>query len=272
MKRKPLSPSLGSLGSKLFAYTQMKGLDVIHLGDLQEPLGLTATQEHALLKRLAENGFALRLKRGIYLIPTKIPAGGGWQPNAYYITAKYMQTLEAKYYIGGMTAFHHYGFIQQVPNDIYVYNNKISGKRYIGKQRIVFIKKPENYLEGYSDITLPQGITVHFASLARTLMDAINDWSRYNSLPDAYNWVAKYVNDSKMIEELINETSNFANKQTVRRIGYFLESAGIRSDALNKLNRKLKATSAWVLLNPRGGYKGKTNNKWRVINNVDEHS
>lgn len=57
---------LGSLGTKFFAYIQARGIEIVKFDDLQVRLGLLPEQEHNLLKRLANNGCILRLKRGVW--------------------------------------------------------------------------------------------------------------------------------------------------------------------------------------------------------------
>src|ERR1700731_2268626 len=104
------NPELGPLGAKFFAYMQMKGLDVVHIGELQKPLGISTLQERKLLFRLNKSGLIFRLLRGVYLVPSHIPPGGFWKPSDYLIVLKYMQYYKANYYIGGLTAFNMHGF------------------------------------------------------------------------------------------------------------------------------------------------------------------
>jgi len=146
------SVKLGSLGTKFFAYVQAREIEIVCLGDLQARLGLSPAQEQSLLKRLANSGFILRLKRGVYLVPERFPMGGSWQPNEYYLIAKYMQFVDAKYYIGGFVAIHYYGLTTQIPNVFTVYNDTFSGNRMIGKLKITFIKILPNRINGSVDL------------------------------------------------------------------------------------------------------------------------
>ncbi len=261
--------NLGNLRIKFFAYIQSTKQSIVRIGDLQRRLELTAMQEHNLLKRLAKSGLVLRLKRGIYLVPQKLPAGGYWQPNEYYLIAKYMEVLGGEYYIGGSIAIHHYHFTTQIPNQFNVYNTKLSGKKQVGQLKIQFIKISPNRMGGINKLPIPHHtITVNISNLARTLLDSVNDWSRYNTLPIAYDWINQYKNDLKIMKELIDLTSKFANKNTLRRIGYILDNS-LSEKQLRPLTKKLRPFQDWVKLDPKGNYQGKTNKKWGIINNVD---
>ncbi len=262
--------SLGNLGSKFFALMQMRRQEIVTLGELQSLLGISARQEHTLLKRLTQNGFIIRIKRGIYLVPEKIPSGGYWQPNEYYVVAQYMKIINATYYIGGMTAFNHYGLTTQIPNEITIYNDKISGLKNIGNLSLIMIKIPKYRIEGTIQIPQKNDNVVNMASLARTIIDAIQDWKKYATIPEAYDWLKEQSHDIKFTKELINLTCKFSNKATIRRIGYRLELYGASTSITKKLHKSLTSSKGWVRLDPNGNFHGKINEKWRIIDNVGQ--
>ena len=262
------SSTLGELGSKFFALTQMNNITTVSLGDIQGPLHISPQQEKQLLQRLANQGYILRLMKGLYLVPEKLPPGGHWNPSEYYIVDTYMGLLKASYYVGGPIAFHHYGFVQQIPNVTTVYNDKVSGEKKIGHQQFQFIKISARRIDGHNEIELPDNQKVNFSSLPRALVDAVYDWHRFNTLPKAYSWISKAVNDPLILKALVTCTLNFTNIATVRRIGYILERFGANQKMLNSLEYTLKQTSAWIPLNPNAKNQGKTNKTWRIIDNV----
>ena len=88
MKRR--GPELGDLGSRFFAYVQLKKKDMVQTGELTAVLGITESQERDLLRRLSDSGWIVRLKRGAYLIPPRIPAGGKYSPGVALILQKLM--------------------------------------------------------------------------------------------------------------------------------------------------------------------------------------
>jgi len=246
---------------------QMQRKEIVCLGDLQKALEITPTQEHELLKRLTRNGLILRLMRGVYLAPDKLPAGGYWQPSSFYLVAKYMEVLNAKYYISGLFAFHYYGLIKQIPNEITVYNNKRAGIKSLGVVSLRLIKVSDERIGGFTNINTDKQTFVNIASLARTVLDAVYDWKKYNSLPQAYDWISSYKKDKNFIDELIKQTAEYGNVITIRRIGYCIELLGFNESITAPLQKKLISKTGWVLYNPLGPKKGKTNKRWRIINN-----
>jgi hypothetical protein len=51
-------------------------------------------------------------------------------------------------------------------------------------------------------------------------MDAVYDWSRFNSLPRGYEWIKEEIkNEPKLASELIEATAKYGNMATIRRIG-----------------------------------------------------
>jgi predicted transcriptional regulator of viral defense system len=88
MKRK--GKELGDLSSRFFAYVQLKKKDIIRTGELLPVLGINESQERDLFRRLSDSGWIVRLKRGVYLVPPRIPAGGKYSPGVGLILQKLM--------------------------------------------------------------------------------------------------------------------------------------------------------------------------------------
>ncbi len=265
------TPQLGKLGTAFFSLAQTRHLEIVRLGELQEPLGLSANQEHQLLKRLTRNGFIVRLLPGTFLVPNRIPAGGFCQPNSNYLISKLMALYQAKYYVGGMSAMQYYSLTNQIPNEITLFNNKINAKRIIGSQKFNLIKVQSEKLTGKIAIDLKNDEgEIYIASLAQTLLDAVQYWKRLGSVPDAYDWIKQKANNNELVSELVQLTSQCSNIITIRRIGYCLETCGISPLILKPLRKKLTATQGWVAFDPNRPSKGKTNKQWRIIDNAEE--
>ena len=94
-------PELGELSSRFFAYVQLKQKDTVRTGELSSVLCITQSQERGLLHRLADSGWIVRLKRGVYLVPPRIPAGGKYSPGIALILQKLMLKMNGKYQICG---------------------------------------------------------------------------------------------------------------------------------------------------------------------------
>ena len=127
---------------QFLAWIQLEKKNQVVTGEAAEVFGFTATQERKLLSRLSQQGLIVRVRRGLYMVPAQVPPGGQWSPGEYRLARTLMEDAGASYQIGGAIAFHQYGFDDQVPNEITVYNDKISRRSTMGGLRFTFIKVP----------------------------------------------------------------------------------------------------------------------------------
>jgi predicted transcriptional regulator of viral defense system len=164
---------LGDLSVRLLSYAQMKGKTIARIGDFTRVLGISKNQERNLLSRLAQSGFIIRLRRGVYLLPEKIPSGGSYNPGTAYILEKLFEDLEGRYQLCGPACFNFYGFDEQIPNMWHVYNNKISGTRSIAERSFVFIKVEERRLGSVEQVNTDSGSAFVYSSKLRSLVDAV---------------------------------------------------------------------------------------------------
>ena len=123
-------------------------------------------------------------------------------------------------WLGGLSASR---VDRQVSNRLYVYNNRLSGSRTIGGLEFCFIKVADNRLGGVSSEMTSDGVRVQMPLLARALMDAVYDWSRFDTLPAAYEWIRNAVRKKPaLMVELAGMACRFGNQGTIRRVGYVL--------------------------------------------------
>ncbi|MFC1823788.1 type IV toxin-antitoxin system AbiEi family antitoxin domain-containing protein [Thermodesulfobacteriota bacterium] len=266
MKQK--GPELGNLSSRFFAYIQLKKLDIVRTGEIAPILDITTSQERDLFRRLSRSGWILRLKRGVYLVPPRIPAGGKYSPGAALILQKLMEEERGRYQICGSTAFNFYGLDDQIPSVTYLYNNRISGKRSIGSLAFQFIKVADERLGAFNAVPTRDNMGMIYSSRARTLMDAVYDWSRFNSLPRGYGWIKREIkNEPKLASELIGVTTKYGNMATTRRIGYLLDTLVRNPRIINRLQRQLSTSRSLIPWIPGRSAKGTINRKWGIIVN-----
>lgn len=262
-------PKLGSLEMRVLAWTQLKKKTVIRSADLQQPLGLSPKQLREVLSRLKRTGIILRLTGGVYLVPDKIPPGGQWGPDRLWVLDQFMKIYDANYQIAGLEAFNRYGVSNQVPNVLTVYNNRISGRRTIGGTQYELIKVRKQRLGGTIPMRLREGGEVPFPSLARTLMDAVYDWSRFNLLSESLKRIVREAKkDRKFVSELFEIAIRYGNVGTLRRIGYVLETrAEITKRCLHQWQNALSGSRSLISLNPALPRKGMSSPKWGIIEN-----
>jgi predicted transcriptional regulator of viral defense system len=214
-----MKTKLGKQEMQLLAYIQMRKRRTVKTGELLDPLQLSRDQERELFRRMARGGLIARVRPGLYLVPEQLPLGGSWSPDEFLALNTLMEDRNGRYQICGPNAFNRYGFDEQIPSRVYAYNNRISGERTIGVIELTLIKVTNNRL-GDTD----QGQTAVYASRVRTLIDAVYDWSRFNSLPRAYDWIRQELKEKRVsMEELVTAALRYGDKGTIRRMGALKE-------------------------------------------------
>lgn len=263
-----MKQKLGRQEMQFFAYVQMRNFSAVRTGDLQGPLRLTARQESKLLSRLAQASMIARVWRGFYLVPPRLPLGGKWTPDEILALNTLMQELQGRYQICGPNAFNRYGFDEQVPNRIYAYNNRVSGNRTVGSVALVLIKVRDDRLGSTESIQTTEGLAAIYSSRARTLVDAVYDWSRFGSLPRAYEWIRRELKAKRITEtELVSTTLKFGDKGTIRRVGVLLEQENVTESLLRRLRRAVPKSTSLIPWIPTLPKRGTVNREWGVVVN-----
>ena len=260
--------STSRLETRFFGYTQSRNVQYIETGDLIRVLGITPIQERKLLSRLSRRGLIARVRRGLYLVPPRFPAGGKWSPGEALALTSLMKDRGGRYQICGPNAFYRYGWDDQIPNRTYAYNNRVSGERQVGPVALTLIKVADERLGATKVVTTPEGIDLVYSSRVRSLMDAVYDWSRFNTLPRAYAWIeAELAKDDKLAANLIGVTLLYGNQGTLRRIGKLLEMKGVQASLLRKIEKALQPSSGLIPWIPTLPKRGKTDRRWGIVLN-----
>ena len=168
----------------------------------------------------------------------------------------------------GRDAFNRNGFDEQVPNRVYAYNNRISGDRSIGSVQFTLIKVSDARLGGTEEITAGGGSLAVYSSRARALVDAVYDWSRFNGLPRAYQWIRRELEAERVIPaDLADMALRYGGVGTVRRIGVLLEREGCAPRCLSRLEKSLSPSTSTIPWIPTLPKRGTINRRWGVVVN-----
>lgn len=252
----------------MLAYLQMRRRRTVKTGELTGPLQISRDQELELFRRMARGGLIVRVRPGFYLAPAQLPLGGSWSPDENLALNTLMDDRRGSYQICGPNAFNHYGFDDQIPNRVYAYNNRISGERIIGAVAFTLIKVADERLGDTDEMQTAEGQTAVYGSRVRTLMDAVYDWSRFNSLPRAYDWIKRELAASRVVAaELVTTALRYGDKGTLRRIGALMEMQGVETPLLQKLEAALAPSTGLIPWIPTKPKRGKINNRWGVVLN-----
>ncbi len=218
-----------------------------------------------MLSRLAIKGLIVRVRKGLYLVPRRLPPGGRWSPGEFLALSALMADRDGTYQISGPSAFYRYGWTEQVPNRVYAYNNRISGDRQIGSSAFTLIKVSDDRLGATEVVDVPDGLSVVYASRPRALFDAVYDWSRFDTLPRAYNWITAECRTDGFAADFVEVAIRFGNQVTLRRIGAALERAGAAENLVRRIERKLTPFAAYTPWLGTEGGRGTTSKRWGIV-------
>lgn len=260
---------LGAQESQALAYLQFRGQRSVHSGELARALRLSRLQENRMLGRMARAKLITRVRRGLYLVPSQLPLGGVWSPDEILALNTLIADRGGRYQICGPNAFQRYGFDNQVPARIYAYNNKLSGERQIGAVTLSLIKVADARLGDVEEVRTDGGEVALYSSRVRALVDAVYDWSRFNGLPRAFEWIRAELAAGRVdAAQLVKTTLRYGDVGTRRRIGVLLEREGVEAKLLRKLEHSLAASSSTIPWIPTRAKRGRVDRRWGVV--IDE--
>ncbi len=258
---------------QFFAWIQLEKKRHVRTSDLVKAMNLSTKQSADLLYNLSSSGFIVKLQRGFYLVPQKIPSGGCWSPSPYLIINKYMENAGTKkFYVSGPAIFNLYGYSDQVSSWFTVYNNKFSKKLYILQYHLDFVKVVSSRLgivrkiKSYDD--MGGVIWTACGSPEQTLLDAVYDYKKYGTLPKAYDWISNALKDKKINPtKMATATVKYGNTISQKRIGWVLDKLVSEKKIVKPLWEKVSRSNFLTALDPKNR-RGIVNKKWAVIENV----
>ena len=126
----------------------------------------------------------------------------------------------------------------------------------------------EQRLGETEEVEIASGIKLLYSSRARTLIDAVYDWSRFDSLPRGYSWIRGELDARRITaSQLVRIAIAYGNQGTIRRIGALLDQEGATEKQLRALESALNPSKSVIAAVPRAPRRGPFSKRWRVIHN-----
>lgn len=257
---------LGRQETQMLAYLQMRKQRIVRTGELTGPLELTRAQERELFRRMARGSLIARVRPGLYLVPQQLPLGGSWSPDEASVLNAMLEDRGGRYQICGPNAFNRYGLDDQIPTRVYAYNNRISGARSVGSVALTLIKVADERLGDTEEVAAASGLPAVYSSRVRTLVDAVYDWSRFNSLPRGFGWIRTELKTGRIrLADLVRVTLRYGDVSAIRRIGALLNREGVSPVLVRKLKGALKPTTGLIPWIPTRPKRGAVDRDWGVV-------
>lgn len=266
--------SLGPVSAALVSLWQTDGRTVVRPDPTDRAkLKITAKQEREALFRLCRSGWIARIQKGVYLVHKGVDLQARFRPSPFRIIQELMTLHSGNYQIVGPAAFRYHGWLADDATSIHVYNDRISRRLRTEGRTIEFIKVASGRLGDVERAALEGGCDVTFSSRLRSLIDAVYEWDRFASLPDAFVWlwdeVEKHAGAANALAQL---GVRYGNVGTQRRLGKALEVGSANPTTLALILSQLPPTTAKIPWAPSLPSRGMADRRWGLVLNFERHS
>lgn len=249
--------------SQLHRHT--KGL--VEVDEAARVLEMDQIQAAKLLAQLAAQGWARRLRRGLYLlIPLEATSPDDWSEDAWIVAERVFQPC----YIAGWSACEHWGFTEQIFRDVAVFTaSSIRERRLVLDQAVFVLRKVTKRLMFGTRTVWRKETRVQVSDPTRTIADILGDPKWGGGLRHVAQVVEAYLASSHRDEHLLLDyIERIGNAAAAKRLGYLLEARGVVAPTLvERLSRLV--TSGYALLDPTASARGPLVATWKVRVNVD---
>ena len=238
------------------------------LSELQKTFDLTYPALKQNLYRLKLKKEVVQIRQGFYMIIPPEYSKQSIIPPYLYID-DLMKSLNKSYYVGLLSAAALHGAAHQQPMG-YTVITQSPAPRSIGKLNIIFFSKQEFLQNGIIQKKTPAGY-INVSSPELTALDFF-DYIHIFGI-NRITTVLQELSEEMKPAPLLKIARQYSNTAAIQRLGYILDeiiSAEKLSDTLWKALSE--RTCFPVPLSPQKEKKGETDNKWKVIKNMEIES
>jgi len=261
-------------GTELVRRLASDGLRIFTTAQARErapSAGLSAGYFRQALHHLANSGWIVRLRNGLYALSPTVP--GATPAHEFEIA----MALADRAAISHWSALHHHGLTEQAPRKVFVLTTTESrvpradgpraeavGKGHrIGDGIYQFIQVGAERFFGTQDVWVGDA-RVTITDPERTLIDGL---CRPRYCGDFAEVIHAFgvLGDRLDVERIVAYALNI-NAATVKRLGWVLEEQGVDSARLERLARL--PVKGYRTLDPSGPRKGPCNRRWMIQENL----
>lgn len=240
------------------------------LEELNEKFNLPKTTINQSLNRLKKKGDVAQIRKGFYAIITPEYTKQGMLPPSLFID-DLMKSLNKPYYVALLSASAMYGAAHQQPMGYFVITETPAPRSIANKKlEIIFLSKndwtqdgitQQKTNAGYLNVSLPELTALDFFS-----------YNHKFGINRIVTVLQELVEEIK-ISTLVKIAKQYSNTAAIQRLGYILET---------ELSQEKIADNLWKVLNQRNYFpiplspqkekKGDSDNRWKVIKNMEIES
>ena len=222
------------------------------------------------LYRLKEKKEIAQIRQGFYvLVPPEYSVRGAL-PTVMFIDSM-MNSLGKPYYVGLLSAAALHGAAHQQPMVDYIVSQTPAPRNISNKKmKVVFVAKKALIQEGIFQKKTPAG-HINVSSPELTAFDLLENIRTFgvNRITTVLHELCEEMRPSRLskIAKIVD------NKANIQRLGYILDNELQEEKLANALYKVLdKSSFSPVSLSPYKGRKGKIDEKWKIIINMQIES
>lgn len=239
-----------------------RGKPVFTVSEATTILNLSAVQASKLMSRWVEQGWLIRLRRGLYApVPLETKTLAAVIEDPWVVAMRLFEPC----YIGGFSAAEYWGFTEQIFKTVIVLTTKNITSRMVEIQTTKFKAKKISSFRFFGVKAVWRGkVRIHVSDPTKTIVDLLDDPSIGGGARLVETIFLAYLSSRyKDMEKLLEGSRRMKNGAVLKRLGYFLERAGKEEKAfLSKAREQM--TTGNVKLDP--AYKGinRLVTRWRL--------
>lgn len=258
--------TLGPLGSALLRAAAERQRYILTPEVVSDVLGLDKRRGAQELARLADHGWLLRLRRGVYLVlPLEAFPGAPYEPNEYVVGAN----LVWPYYLSYWTALRFYQVTEQVTLTLYIATERrghgATRVWRIGSVTYRVVPLPQHKFFGWQERWVDSE-RVRVASPIKAIVDCLDRPEYSGGLQEVAKAVWHFRNEVRWADA-INMAKRMYNGAILKRLGYLLEVLDLAAEVRAEMRQHL--TQGYALLDPTLPNEGPYDTSWRVRVNID---
>lgn len=225
------------------------------------------SETQRLLAHLAEQGWLVRVARGVYAtVPLDAAQPESWRLEPWVVAA----TVFAPCYIGGWSACEHWGLTEQLFRSVVVVTaatNLRERRPVIQNTEYVLKVISQEKLFGTRVVWLADQ-RVHVSDQSRTIIDLLDDPAIGGGIAHVAAVLAAYFASTARDDQLLlTYAEKMGNRTIYKRLGYLLEAASINAPELLAACQE-RMSSGYSLLDPSAPPKGVRRRRWNLHINV----
>jgi predicted transcriptional regulator of viral defense system len=237
------------------------------LGYVAKTLNIPKAKVRYMVKFWAKQGWLTRIKRGLYSTVSLSTLRPEAQKEDAWVIA---EAVFKPCYIGGWSACEHWGFTEQIFNDIVVFSSRRFNRNERKIQGTNYIINTVNMKRFYGLKPIWRGTKkISVSDPSRTIIDILDNPKLGGGMRNVADMLNEYFNsENRNDKTLIEYISRYGNRVVYKRLGYLIEYLNINAPDLIKTCNQLKS-AGYTKLDPTLPLKGKIVRRWNLRLNTN---